>query len=289
MTSSARITAIAVFCKELREAREYQRITLREIAAVTRLSLEPLQAIEDGRWDEIPRAYLRGYLGLYAQAVGMNVEKVLRSFDRLMLPEGSPDAAILDEAPPLLSEPQAVGLTRATIRTTWFAVLSRNRKLLYILSFLAVAGLFGLLHLTRRIEDRRAVAVLPFSEALAENRLRLTSPLAVLPLDSAMTQGKNSSRWVQWIGNGPGSLLACRDRDSCRLWHFDSFDTIKIQYVDSLTVRLHPSQSAAARSDTALLSAAKTLPGDTALYLIKPESAPHLDSVRTIPDSLVKG
>jgi hypothetical protein len=289
MISSARISAIAAFCKELREAREYQRISLREIAAMTRLGLDHLQAIEEARWDDIPRAYLRGYLGLYSQAVGMNLDKVLRSFDRLMLPESESDAAILDEAPPLLREPQAVGITRAKIRTTWFAVLSRNRKLLYLLSFFAVIGLFGLLYLTRKIEDRQMIPLTPFSEAVAESRSALTTPLLVVPVDSPSTDAKSAEHWVSWIGTAKGSLLMQRDRESVRRWRFDAYDTIKIQYLTQMSAKVWPAASVAAFQDTARIPPAKTLSGDTAQYLIKPGMTLHPDSAKNNVDSLVKG
>ena len=289
MTSSARITAIATFCKELRQAREYQRITLREVAAVTRLGVDYLEAIENARWNEIPRAYIRGYLSLYAQAVGMNVDKVLKSFDRLMMPETEAEAAILDEAPPLLSGPQAVGITRAKIRTTWFAVLSRNRKALYTLSFLAVAGLLGLLFITRRIEDTRAVPMLPFGEAMAESRARVTTPYLELPLDPSAQVGKLTDNWIKWIGKSKGWIVVERDNDIPHHWHFDAFDTIKIQYVSSLSARVYPASSAYALRDTLRIPVTRVTPGDTAFFVIKPPSTGHLDSTRSVADSLVKG
>jgi hypothetical protein len=288
MTSSARISAIAAFCKELREAREYQRITIREVSAMTRLGQDQLQAIEDGQWDAISRAYLRGYLGLYAQAVGMNVEKVLRGFDRLMLPESGSGAAVLDEAPPLLSEPQAVGVTRAKIRTTWFAVLSRNRGLLYTLSFLAVIGLFFLLFLMRKIEDRGAVAVLPFSEALAENRSALTTPFLIVPMDSAIGDAKHGQHWVEWIGRNRGVLTIKRDQDPPRRWHYDAYDTIKIQYVDKLVGRINPAASAMVREDSTEIEPEKILPGDTAVYQFPASHTVRRDSTESLRDSLVK-
>jgi transcriptional regulator with XRE-family HTH domain len=289
MSSSARISAIAAFCKELRQAREYQRITLREVGNVTRLGLEYLDAIEEGRWNEIPRAYIRGYLSLYAQAVGMNHDKVLKSFDRLMMPEGATDAAVLDEAPPLLREPEAVGITRAKIRTTWFAILSRNRKLLYFLSFLAVAALFGLLYVTRKIEDRRTVALLPFGEAMAENRARVASPLTVLPLDPASSSDKSPGNWISWIGNSKGALTVERDKETPSHWHYDAYDTIKIQYVNFVSAEVYPAGSAFAFRDTVKLLVGRVTPGDTAFYLIKSGPAIRSDSVRGLADSLLKG
>lgn len=289
MTSSARISAIAAFCKELRHAREYQRFSLREVAAVTRVALPFLEAMEEGRWNDIPRPYVRGYLGLYAHAVGMNRDKVLKSFDRLMAPETQGETATLDEAPPLLKEPQAVGLTRAKIRTTWFAVLSRNRKLLYLLSFLAVAGLFGLLHITRKIEDRRIVPALPFCDAVAENRTKVTSPLTIVAVGQTTSSVKGDENWIEWIGNSAGRLWVTRDYEMPLNWHFDAYDTIKIQYVASVTARVVPAGSARAYCESGRIPVGKVIVGDTAVYSVKVSTAGHADSTKIVADSLVRG
>jgi len=288
MTSSARISAIAAFCKELRQAREYQRISLREASGITRLSVDYLEAIEEGRWDDIPRPYVRGYLSLYAQAVGMNRDKVLKTFDRLMAPETESDSAILDEAPPLLREPEAVGITRAKIRTTWFALLSRNRKLLYTLSFLSVAGLLGLLYVSRRIDDQRTIALIPFGEAMAESRVRVAGPLTELPLDEGQVSGKQSGNWITWVGTGKGWLVVQRDRDLQQRWRFDSYDTIKIQYVTALTARVYPAASAMAFRDTMRVPVNRVTPGDTAIYLVRSTVSGRVDTSQAMTDTLVK-
>ena len=289
MTSSARISAIAAFCKELRQAREYQRMTLPEVAGITRVRVDYLAAIEEGRWEEIPRAYTRGYLSVYAEAVGMNRDKVIKSFDRLMMPETESDAAVFDDAPPLLKEPQAVGVTRAKIRTSWFAVLSRNRKLLYFLSLLSVIALLGLLYVTRKIEDRTNIPVLSFGDAVAENHARVTSPLTTLPLDPNTPNPKGPENWIVWIGNSKGWLIARRDNELVYRWHYDAYDTIKIQYLTALNLRSFPLGSGVAFRDTSTAPIARSSAGDTAVYIIKAGSQPRPDSLKTSTDSIAKG
>ena len=77
------------FCNDLKSARIYQKITLEQIAHETRIQLDYLCALETAEWEKIPFAYLKGYLGNYADVVGMNLEKVMESFaDLHYSPEG---------------------------------------------------------------------------------------------------------------------------------------------------------------------------------------------------------
>ncbi len=81
----------------LREEREKQGKTLKQIAQKTRLSRTTLQAIEDDRDDLLPPvSYLRGFLKLYAQELGLRTEDLLEH-----LPQQEPEQSslALPEAP----------------------------------------------------------------------------------------------------------------------------------------------------------------------------------------------
>ncbi len=90
----------AAFVAELKAAREFNKISLKEIGAETMVSLRYLQNLENGDWQEIPRPYLRGYLINYAECVGMNLERVLRSFDELDW-QGESPSQIADRSGPV--------------------------------------------------------------------------------------------------------------------------------------------------------------------------------------------
>jgi len=80
------------FCEELKAAREFKKVRLEEISAITKINVTFLQALEDGRWDILPEPYIKGFLRAYAQCVGMNVLKVLKKYDELekgVKPEGA--------------------------------------------------------------------------------------------------------------------------------------------------------------------------------------------------------
>jgi len=62
----------------LREERQKQGKTLKQIAEKTCISRTTLQAIEEDREDQLPPpSYLRGFLKLYAQELGLSTEDLL--------------------------------------------------------------------------------------------------------------------------------------------------------------------------------------------------------------------
>ena len=83
----------------LREAREAKGLTLAEAQESTRINSSYLQALEEGRYDQLPtQVHVRGYLSNYAKYLMLDPKPLL---DRYELNQTS-HAAI----PPLNSEPQ---------------------------------------------------------------------------------------------------------------------------------------------------------------------------------------
>jgi hypothetical protein len=76
-------SARQAFIQDLRTARDYQQMSLEQVAQTTHISLAYLRALEEDRWDAIPAPFLRGYLTAYAECLGMFREKVLKRFDEL--------------------------------------------------------------------------------------------------------------------------------------------------------------------------------------------------------------
>jgi hypothetical protein len=285
MTFSPSTSAIAFFCKDLRDAREFRQISLDEAAQITRISREYLEALENGRWDGIPAAYLRGYLGSYADAVGMNREKVLRGFDHLNSPGTSFHGAVLDETQPLLKQPEHRSVTRSKIRTTWFAELSHNRTAFYLLTFFAVLGLLGLLHLSRTPRPT-AVTLIPFETAIKENQIRTHSPLTVIPLQiSAESEhlATGYESWARWIGLKDGRVVIHRDSDPPIEVRFGAYDTIKIQYLTEMSGKVSPRGCMVVLDDTARVAAVQTAKGDTDIYNVKLPKSVSSDSVTIYP------
>lgn len=65
----------------LQEAREKREMTLGDVAGITHVRKEYLQAIDEGRWDDLPEnVYTRNFLRLYASAVGVEEAAVLNLY-----------------------------------------------------------------------------------------------------------------------------------------------------------------------------------------------------------------
>lgn len=65
----------------LRNRREEKGLTLQEVAEKTRVHLRYLEAMEEGEFHLLPGpAYVRGFLRLYAGAVGLDPEAVVEMF-----------------------------------------------------------------------------------------------------------------------------------------------------------------------------------------------------------------
>jgi hypothetical protein len=77
-------SAQALFAFRLRLYRERKRISLREIAAVTRIRLERLEGLERGDLTHWPRGlYARAWVRAYAAMVGLDPVDTLDEFCRL--------------------------------------------------------------------------------------------------------------------------------------------------------------------------------------------------------------
>ncbi|WP_324670257.1 helix-turn-helix domain-containing protein [Geochorda subterranea] len=67
----------------LREAREARGLSLQAVSERTRVRAPFLEAIEEGRYEELPGpVYTRGFLKLYARAVGLDPARVLAAWER---------------------------------------------------------------------------------------------------------------------------------------------------------------------------------------------------------------
>lgn len=72
---------VSGFGAYLRKRREEKGLTLQDVAERTKIQLRYLEAIEAGDFHSLPGpAYVRGFLRLYAIAVGMDPERVVQAF-----------------------------------------------------------------------------------------------------------------------------------------------------------------------------------------------------------------
>lgn len=65
----------------LRQAREWRGLTLRDIAATTKISMMALRAIEQNDFDHLPGGvFRRGYIRAFAAEVGLDADELVREY-----------------------------------------------------------------------------------------------------------------------------------------------------------------------------------------------------------------
>ncbi len=67
--------------QKLKSAREAKGLSIEEVSKMTKLSEKSLIALENDRYEELPAApYIKGFVKLYAQSVGLDPTQVLEDF-----------------------------------------------------------------------------------------------------------------------------------------------------------------------------------------------------------------
>src|SRR5574341_111577 len=74
--------------QKLKKAREAKGLSLEEIAKITKISEKSLVLIENGQYQDLPAStYIKGFIKLYAQCVGLDTASVLEDFQKGQVPE----------------------------------------------------------------------------------------------------------------------------------------------------------------------------------------------------------
>jgi hypothetical protein len=76
----------------LKQAREAKSLTLTDIADATFINIRYLEAIEEGKTDILPQAYVRAFIREYATIVGLDAAEVMRRLDSARAPQPVPAA-----------------------------------------------------------------------------------------------------------------------------------------------------------------------------------------------------
>lgn len=283
--SSPNISAIVSFSRELRNAREFKSISLAQIEATTRVVRQHLEALESAHWDEIPDGFLRGYLALYASAVGMNTEKVLRDFDELSSPTVADNQARIVSNKPLLHQPEQVGLTRAKITAAWFADLASRTYLRNILLLLAITLIvFGPAWIRSSLRPE-VPETIPISLAMNEYAKQTHGPQTTIPLDLAETIGEQTSATTHWLTLktfDKGQIIFVRDLQDFNHLRFSLLETINIQYVNDIAFEIKPSLSANFTVDDTLYTLDTSRTDISTLYHLS-----HNDLLSLPPDTVL--
>lgn len=197
------------FGADLKRHRSEKNISLMDISASTRINLKFLEALETGNFPILPQTYVRAFLREYAEAVGMNPEGVLRTYDEIVRhTQGG-------EQKPGPQKPQP--LTRKNPDPGPLAsVVAFARQNALFVSFVLIVSVF-VVYLFRQTSDAgraTTIAETPFDRVVEENAAALpgrdttvvlpavTSPAAVDSLSLIMTT--TDSVWMTiTLDDGP--------------------------------------------------------------------------------------
>jgi cytoskeleton protein RodZ len=150
------------FFEELRTAREAKGITLEDVSRATLIDLKYLTAIEEGREDVLPAAYLRAFIREYAGAIGLDPGAVIQQYD-----QASPAPAEASSATAAPTTPQAP-IAAVPHRPWW----TNRVALLTAISVGAVCIIALVLYLSRSFGPS-PVREIPFSTAVSDNERRV--------------------------------------------------------------------------------------------------------------------
>ena len=114
---------------QLKKARESKALSIADIASATLINSDLLQAIENGRTDILPQAYVRAFLREYAAVVGLDPAEVLRQYDgRETPPATSESPSHTQQRPaaspaPLQQEPPPTTTRRSSRKHLTYVVM----------------------------------------------------------------------------------------------------------------------------------------------------------------------
>jgi len=93
-------TETEAFCAELRYRREAEGLSLQDVFHRTRINPAFLEALESGRFEVLPEAYVRLFLKKYAQEIGLDPDEALERYATLAPPHQATSEPALPQARP---------------------------------------------------------------------------------------------------------------------------------------------------------------------------------------------
>src|SRR5512133_799213 len=89
----------------LKQAREAKNLSLTDVSDTTFISIRYLEAIESGKTDILPAAYVRAFIREYAAVVGLDPAEVMRRYDNPGAP-ATPASEPRPAPPPAVPSPE---------------------------------------------------------------------------------------------------------------------------------------------------------------------------------------
>ncbi|MDR1546082.1 MAG: helix-turn-helix domain-containing protein [Deltaproteobacteria bacterium] len=88
---------LAAIGEQLKSEREKLGQTRSEVASITRLSIDQIVNLEEGRPLNMPQVYIRGFLRVYAEHLNLDAASLLSGYRRLTAAQGGGDGSSLTQ------------------------------------------------------------------------------------------------------------------------------------------------------------------------------------------------
>jgi cytoskeletal protein RodZ len=163
----------------LREAREQRHMTLADVAEATLINLEFLRAIDQGKIDILPEAYVRAFMREYAAVVGLDPAILMQTFDRERQVSPPPAPGEQEPAPPASPPPSSVDAEEKSAGSD----TARRARTAVLVVTVAIAGVivWNILGRETPVTPER-----PFHEVVRENERLLAPDSAAAPRAAAL-------------------------------------------------------------------------------------------------------
>lgn len=155
------------FGAELRKEREARQISLQDIFAATRINIRFLEAIEEGRFDVLPAAYIRAFVREYAETVGLDADELLAKLGASSspVPQTPPAAPAVAQGP--VEEPK-LERRRFSLPDLGY-VLSLQNAVLAVLAIVAIVLIVSMIRWGAAGDASEDVTEIPFDKVVEES------------------------------------------------------------------------------------------------------------------------
>ncbi len=152
--------------EELKRFRESKRITLLDVSSMTRISVSLLEAIEQGKFEVLPPAYVRAMIREFSEHIGMDSADVLKKYDQLRdAKSGKTPKQEVEKATP--KPAGTVEQLRAFLEMSRKKILRENVVLLTLITLAAVLS-YLLLRQGSDVSNSSTVSEIPFDRVVHE-------------------------------------------------------------------------------------------------------------------------
>ncbi len=132
--------AVHPISSRLKQARESRNLSITELSKLTNIRIHIIQALDEGRLEELPKVYMRSFIKRYAQSVGIPSEEIEELMNKSL-------------ASPAAQVPSSLHLSAINAARSMKAPISigesknRRRWIMVMYSVLGICGIAGLYYL----------------------------------------------------------------------------------------------------------------------------------------------